>query len=883
MPPPPQSHDRSRAEAEAKRARDEAETAAVLEDFVKSFEDDGSSYSQYGAGGGRGGGGFGNGSGMRGGFAGRGAAGGGKRHSTPMAPANGSGRSSGPGSLGPMNMNMRGRSGPGSLGFEDRNRDRGISSGSGIGMGIARSSAAAMFSTSDDEDESTTSGRAGRLGTSAATSNLDAKAMDKAAAKPTIHLSNLPPGTSPAVIKALIPSTLSVDNVRFLPPPADPSSSTNRRSSAAIVTLAKETPGSDIDTAVHGLQNRYLGWGYYLSISRYLSSAAVASAVTTGLGSTSSTLPFGAKAIQAPGYTGPGGGLNRAPPPAPEQFHRGGFAPPSSFPSPGMPTGPRSRPPVQIPVSIPSNLKELKLIHRTIESLLSHGPEFEALLMSRPGVQRSEKWHWIWNPRSKGGVYYRWKLWDVITDAGAKRERTRSAYGLASSTASSAGGRIMPMVLFEGEAAWIPPEGKGKGSKKRGLPFEYTTRFEELVSDEDYDSSDEEDDDDEARRRREGAGSDAPTSALNPEDEGPSYLTPLHKAKLTHLLSRLPTSTGRLRKGDVARVTAFAIEHAGSGAEEIVDMAVRNVLRPFSWTRANPGLDDVVDAFRRDDAAFNVNVDGTSQQQQQKPDTSSSKLIALYLISDILSSSSTSGVRHAWRYRTLFETALSTHNIFSHLGRIEKELGWGKLRAEKWRRSVRSVLSLWDSWCVFGTEKMEGFHAGFEKPGLSKREKEIESQENNAGNSAGAAAATTTAGGLKASKWKSVEVDASSSSSAAKDLAKSTTALLAQIGAAEVASRDEEMLDAEENLDGEPMLDSSDEEDNPGSSMNVDESVTAMDIDSVDPAKEGLALQNEPERERDDAQEEQNKDTTTPRRKPRMRAEDMFAESDGED
>src|ERR1700744_2396358 len=122
--------ERQKAEAEAKKARETAETAAALEDFVKSFEDDGDQQPDFpprrGPGnGGRGGNGIGSGGGF-------GSSGPGKRHFT------GSGLKSGPRTLGPSPSLPRG--GPGSLGHapgygkkrlydeysgrQDRDRDR---------------------------------------------------------------------------------------------------------------------------------------------------------------------------------------------------------------------------------------------------------------------------------------------------------------------------------------------------------------------------------------------------------------------------------------------------------------------------------------------------------------------------------------------------------------------------------------------------------------------------------------------------------------------------------------------------------------------------------------------------------------------------------------
>src|SRR5262249_50717622 len=75
--------ERQKAEAEAKRAREEAETAAVYEDFVKSFEHDDEDDALArlgGSGAGR------TGTPTRGGFGGAGTGGGPKRHFAPSGP-----------------------------------------------------------------------------------------------------------------------------------------------------------------------------------------------------------------------------------------------------------------------------------------------------------------------------------------------------------------------------------------------------------------------------------------------------------------------------------------------------------------------------------------------------------------------------------------------------------------------------------------------------------------------------------------------------------------------------------------------------------------------------------------------------------------------------
>ena len=103
--------EKQRAEAEAKRKREEAENAAALQDFVKSFDDEGDNPNPV-HGGGYNGGGYGQQSGPPRRHYGSGMPTGGRGG---FSSTQGRGMNSGPGSLGPPPQSM-GRSGPGSLG-----------------------------------------------------------------------------------------------------------------------------------------------------------------------------------------------------------------------------------------------------------------------------------------------------------------------------------------------------------------------------------------------------------------------------------------------------------------------------------------------------------------------------------------------------------------------------------------------------------------------------------------------------------------------------------------------------------------------------------------------------------------------------------------------
>ncbi|RDA93906.1 hypothetical protein CP533_4528 [Ophiocordyceps camponoti-saundersi (nom. inval.)] len=621
--------ERAKAEAEAKRKRDEAETAAVYEEFVRSFEQDDDEGSR------------------RGGFQGapqrtRNHFGGpppssslatGKRHFAMTGS-----KKSGPGTLGPVPTSYGTKRSFNEYSGEQRGRLAGTYQDAVSG---SMSVSEAFNHASDDEDD------------------LQRDAMEraelKAIAKAQLMLSNMPPGTSPAAIKALIPDTLTVDAVR-IEPPTGPGSEKKRIN--AVVTLSRESPGSALDAAISTLHNRYLGCGFYLSVHRHLSSA-VSNTLSTLPSSSSAAQPFGAKrAEQKPAphkLSGPHG-------------YRGGFAPPSSYHQAG--SGSRSSR-FYVPATAPDDIRTLRLIHKTVERVLEYGHDFEALLMSRPQVQREEKWAWLWDSTSAGGIWYRWRLW-VLTTGYKIRPKREPQVG-----------------IFEDSSPWQVPD---------PLAFEFVSQLDEFVSDAEYNSSDDEDMD-----------RDAPRENNVGEVERP-FLTPLEKAKLVHLLARLPVSLTKIRKGDVARVTAFALMHADRGPGEVVDLIVSNIGKPFAFTSAGGEKKNKENKEARQATGTE---DGSAMEG---PDTSAGSLIGLYVVSDILSSSSTTVFRHAWRFRGQFEKALKDYQVFEFLGTMPEKNGWGRLRAEKWKRSIGLVLNLWEGWCVFPGKAHEQFVSAFEKP-----------------------------------------------------------------------------------------------------------------------------------------------------------------------
>ena len=232
---------------------------------------------------------------------------------------------------------------------------------------------------------------------------------DDVTPKPTMQLSSIPPGTSVEEIKALLASLVKVHSVRFTPP-AGPVH--GRKTLTAIATLDSSTSAAQIDKAVSTLRDRYMGCGFYLSLSRHLSSAAQFQGVGAKAGSTSSE-PFGAQKTRS---ANPRHSMRNAPPP---QNHRG-FAPPDSYDPQGPPTRAAG---TQVEVHPPLDIATVRAIHTISGKILAQKDanralEMEALLMTLPEVQKDERFAFLYDSKSPAGVYYRFCLWgpDSVED-----------------------------------------------------------------------------------------------------------------------------------------------------------------------------------------------------------------------------------------------------------------------------------------------------------------------------------------------------------------------------------------------------------------------------------------------------------------------------------
>lgn len=538
----------------------------------------------------------------------------------------------------------------------------------------------------------------------------DRRSPERAAPKATMQLSMMPLGTTPDQVKDLLKpfeTSLTVDQIEFQAPTQPGFKS---RHASCIVTLAEGTSYSDVDAAVTALSKKYLGCGHNLSISRHLSSTVLHPSLT-GKSTNVSQEPFGARLAPSQYEYGP---MRNAPPP-----NQRGYAPPAQF----APTGPgqmrhNRRPNLQVCVRPPRDattkeidMKTMKTIHAMVDAILTEetdddATEFEAMMMERDDVQHDENYAFLWDSRSPAGVYYRWRLWE-----GQRRLYTEEADD----------DNQAPKNLFDVDIDWIVED------EPR---FQQVTAVSDFLSDDEYDDE-EFDSDDEGGGRKFNRG--RPRDEESGQTLEKSYLDPIWKAKLVDLLARLPTSYTKLRRGDVARITNFSILHAAEGAEEVVQLLCSNIERPVSLQLAakygqeiNPAYDpaDAEDALPTIETEGNRETSTEEKKDINREESHSTRIIALYVISDLFHASAQAGgvAKNLWRYRPGFEQVFTKRKTFEFLGRLEKELGMGKITAQKYKTRVNNLLNMWQEWSVFNKAAHEHFQKTFNKPPLTAEE-----------------------------------------------------------------------------------------------------------------------------------------------------------------
>uniref|UniRef100_V5GLQ8 Uncharacterized protein n=1 Tax=Kalmanozyma brasiliensis (strain GHG001) TaxID=1365824 RepID=V5GLQ8_KALBG len=160
--------------------------------------------------------------------------------------------------------------------------------------------------------------------------------------------------------------------------------------------------------------------------------------------------------------------------------------------------------------------------------------------------------------------------------------------------------------------------------------------------------------------------------SLNRSTTSHTPLSPLARRRLCAMLRSLT-----LRRERIARITAFAMDHASS-YPTVVRLLATSLLQPSTPIPR--------------------------------------KLARLYALSDILHNSG-SPISNAWRYRAALEAQLPL--VFAHLGQVAASFA-GRMKREEFRGKVIGVLEVWEGWIVVGPHVLERLRRLFDRPPMVK-------------------------------------------------------------------------------------------------------------------------------------------------------------------
>ncbi|KAF2026193.1 hypothetical protein EK21DRAFT_116088 [Setomelanomma holmii] len=346
-----------------------------------------------------------------------------------------------------------------------------------------------------------------------------------------------------------------------------------------------------------------------------------------------------------------------------------GYAPPPDLGG-GNRDGPREdRDQLIVTANLPPDMAMLRLIHQTIEGVILGGVEFEAALMNDPQVQDEERFAWLYDQKHPLNRYYRWRLHQVVCD-----------------TSNS--------EIFEDYGLWNGPT--------EPLADEFADNLGA------FDPADDDSDSDEEEQKPQ--HKPLPIGDIYPGrvDNGYGILSPRSRAMLLWLLTSLPP--GSIVIDDIAAVSVFAVEHAASGLNEVVDILLDNVVKPFQLTDANPR---------------NRPVELEGKDDVRRPDIRQVTLNALRIVHDVLfTTSKESGV--AYKYRLAIGTQFVERKIFEHLEQLPAQLEMGRMTERSYRDEVNVILKVWEDESFFEKATLQHLDEVFNARERQKEQEELE-------------------------------------------------------------------------------------------------------------------------------------------------------------
>jgi hypothetical protein len=551
---------------------------------------------------------------------------------------------------------------------------------------------------------------------------------------------------------------------------------------SALVVFASDTRLETVKSAEEELHGKYLGKGIYVKVRTTTENESLS---LDSIPSQEQEFPFGATPINRPTTTHHP--FAKPPPPSLQGISTGYQSysrapPPPSYGAPPVTQIPSYPDDYEVVVEYPEDLDEIRIIHSTVEKVLTVGPEVEETLMSQEDVQKDETWAWLWDGTSVAGRYYRWRLWEQSLPPEDIRERN---------------------IIFAGEAPWKKP--------KQSLPFEFCTSLDEMANDPGFMNIKSDEGIEEILKD----DSEELEQLLQAQNGDFEFLGPYLASELQYHLDNLPNNPVNLIEKDLKFPVVFALDYAGKATKEIAERLISQLEAAY-----NRALDSLVpksikefaDAAKRNtmsetpevgmvDATHTVQLVGISglsyiaplleepaniargadarsstvsgaviadvtpedypeeassmvpsfapyeddydsmdydedYEPEVKPererwpyakpleDPSGPILVALYVLTDVMAQAKDEGDYKKMRYAVEFEEILKSSGIFSKLGCLDREFGWGKMRADRWRTKVTDIFDQWESSNLMKKEAIEQFRDEFNNPLNADEEQE---------------------------------------------------------------------------------------------------------------------------------------------------------------
>ncbi|KAI9699937.1 MAG: hypothetical protein M1820_006999 [Bogoriella megaspora] len=488
----------------------------------------------------------------------------------------------------------------------------------------------------------------------------------------TAYMNWLPPEVREKHIRGWLPEDVIVDEVRIEKPKGQLRH--DREAMSALLVFSEKTPFTAIQECIRELNNSYSTRGYTMHVKEYMTTAIIDSTTSDTAArmaeyAGSHSLPFNAKQAEIaapPSY-------NRVAPPDQRMF------------APGQMNVP---PPTVVKVEIPLDIMELRTINKTIAMVKQFGLSVEYEMMRNEEIQADETMAWLFDSRSVAGVYYRWRLIQAIREKEDSNDIRRPS-------------RAIREPLFDKGVLWDGP--------KNRLTFGHCVEPADIALCADYKWLD-----------------DANYSNENEKQvhKKPYYLNPYNVIKFESMLGRLPTSTAQLTYFDVVNITSLVLEQSAFGLDLITDRLAENVISPFSLKPAHPanGSSDIGSGGQTDDGE-------ATRVSENKVDQIGPRIVAMTIITDALRQSGVAYVSTAWRLGTVLGEKLISSEAFAQIGRLHREEHFGKIKTDRWQRTVHSMLKKWGTLNLFPAKVLKVFKDHFDHPRLTDEEEEAERKE----------------------------------------------------------------------------------------------------------------------------------------------------------